>query len=130
MSVALIPVVYGNLSDGARLVTRNMLWVIACYMPLWTYLNAQFATARSGGDAIMGMWVDGVVNLTMFLPAIFLLAAYTGLGPIAMYALVKITDIVKVAIAAWQLKTGRWVRNLTIEHGTVAAAPAEGGGER
>ncbi len=129
MSVALIPVVYGNLSDAARLVTRNMLWVIACYMPLWTYLNAQFATARSGGDAIMGMWVDGVVNLTMFLPAIFLLAAYTNLGPIAMYAIVKITDVIKIAIAAWQLKTGRWVKNLTIEHGTAPEALAAGGTE-
>ncbi len=129
-SIAIIPVVYGNLSDGARLVTRNMLLVIACYLPLWTYLNAQFATARSGGDAIMGMWVDGVVNIAMFLPAIFLLAAFTDLGPIAMYALVKITDIVKIAIAAWQLKTGRWVKNLTIEHGSAAGALAAGGGER
>jgi putative MATE family efflux protein len=115
-SIGLIPIVYGNLSDGARVVTRSMLIAIACYFPLWTYLNAQFATARSGGDAIMGMWVDGVVNLTMFLPGIFLLAAFTDLGPIAMYAIVKLTDVVKVAIAAWQLRKGRWVRNLAQEH--------------
>ena len=45
-SVLLIPIVFGNLSPGAQLITRNMLWVIAIYMPLWSYLNAQFATAR------------------------------------------------------------------------------------
>jgi putative MATE family efflux protein len=115
-SVLLIPVVFGNLSESAKLITRNMLWVIAVYMPVWTYLNAQFATARSGGDAIMGAWVDIGVNIFVFLPGIFLLAVFTGLGPIEMYAIVKISDIIKVAMAHWQLKTGRWLKNLTDEH--------------
>ena len=115
-SVLLIPIVFGNLSPGAQLITRNMLWVIAIYMPLWSYLNAQFATARAGGDAVMGVWVDVSVNIFLFLPAIFILAVLTNLGPIALYALVKITDFVKVGIAAWQLRTERWVKNMTGEH--------------
>ena len=115
-SVLLIPIVFGNLSPGAQLITRNMLWVIAIYMPLWSYLNAQFATARAGGDAVMGVWVDVSVNIFLFLPAIFILAVLTNLGPIALYALVKITDFVKVGIAAWQLHTERWVKNMTGEH--------------
>ena len=115
-SVLLIPIVFGNLSPGAQLITRNMLWVIAVYMPLWSYLNAQFATARAGGDAVMGVWVDVSVNIFLFLPAIFILAVLTNLGPIALYALVKITDFVKVGIAAWQLRTERWVKNMTGEH--------------
>lgn len=115
-AVLLIPVVFGNLSPGAQLITRNMLWIIAVYMPLWTYLNAQFATARAGGDALMGVWVDVSVNIFLFLPAIFILAILTNLGPIALYALVKITDVVKVGVATWQLRTERWVRNMTGEH--------------
>ncbi len=115
-SVLLIPVVFGNLSGSSQLITRNMLWVIAVYMPLWTYLNAQFATARSGGDAIMGVWVDVGVNLTMFLPGIFLLSIFTRLGPIEMYAIVKLTDVVKTVIAHWQLGTERWLKNLTHDH--------------
>jgi putative MATE family efflux protein len=115
-SVILIPLVFGNLSDAARVVTKDLLWVIAMYMPVWTYLNSQFATARSGGDAIMGAWVDVSVNTLLFLPGIFLLAVFTPLGPIAMYGIVKISDFVKVAIASWQLKKERWVKNLTDEH--------------
>ncbi|HKL85611.1 MAG TPA: MATE family efflux transporter [Treponemataceae bacterium] len=112
-SVLLIPIVFGNLSVESRLLTRNMLWVIAFYMPVWTYLNAQFATARSGGDTIMGAWVDISVNLTLFLPGIFLLAMYTDLGPIEMFAIIKLTDFIKIAIASWQLRTERWLKNLT-----------------
>lgn len=120
-SVLLIPIVYGNLSTDSRLITRNMIWLIALYMPIWTYLNAQFATARAGGDAIMGVWVDVSVNLFLFLPSIFLLAYFTKLGPIEMYAIVKTTDVVKVAIAFWQLRTERWLKNLTHEHSSYGA---------
>jgi putative MATE family efflux protein len=115
-SVALIPIVFGNLSPGSQSITRRLIWVIAAYMPMWTYINAQFATARSGGDAIMGVWVDVSVNTLLFLPGIFLLAIFTDLGPIGIYAVVKLSDFVKVAIAAWQLKTERWLKNLTNEH--------------
>lgn len=116
-SVALIPIVFGNLSPNAQHVTRGLIWLISFYMPAWTYLNSQFATARSGGDAVMGMWVDLGVNALMFLPGIFLLANLTPLGPIAIYGIVKTTDFVKVAIAAWQIRKERWLKNLAQEHG-------------
>ena len=112
-STVLIPLVFGNLSENARSVCRMMIFVISVYLPVWSYLNAQFAVARSGGDAVMGAWVDLSINSTLFLPGIFLLAVFTDLGPVEMYAIVKITDFVKVGIAMWQLKKERWVRNLT-----------------
>ncbi len=111
-STALIPVVFGNLSAEARGVCRMMIFVISAYLPAWSYLNTQFAIARSGGDAVMGAWVDLCVNTTLFLPGIFLLVGLTDLGPVEMYAIVKITDFVKVIIASWQLKKERWVRKL------------------
>jgi putative MATE family efflux protein len=116
-SVALVPLVFGNLSPNAQRVTRELIWVISFYMPFWAYLNSQFATARSGGDAVMGMWVDLAVNMLLFLPGIFLLANLTPLGPIGIYGIVKITDFAKVALAAWQIRTERWLKNLAKEHG-------------
>ena len=112
-STALIPVVFGNLSADARGVCRMMIFVISAYLPVWAYINAQFAVARSGGDAVMGAWVDLSVNTVLFLPGIFLLVGLTDFGPVAMYAIVKITDLVKVGVAAWQLKKERWVRKLS-----------------
>ena len=111
-STVLIPFVFGNLSGPAQVVCRNMIFVISVYLPVWAYLNAQFAVARSGGDAVMGAWVDLCVNSVLFLPGIFLLVIFTGLGPVEMYAIVKLTDFVKTGIAAWQLRKERWVRNL------------------
>ncbi len=112
-STALIPIVFGNLSAEAQGVCRMMIFVISAYLPVWSYINTQFAVARSGGDAVMGAWVDVGVNILLFLPGMFLLVFLTGLGPVEMYAIVKLTDFVKIAIASWQLKKERWVKKLT-----------------
>ena len=93
-----------------------MLLIIGLYLPVWTYLNAQFSTARAGGDAIMGTVTDVTVNTLLFLPGILLVAKFTNWGPVLMFAVLKLTDFVKVIIAEWQLKKERWVKNLTIEN--------------
>jgi putative MATE family efflux protein len=113
LSTALIPIVFGNLSDDARQVTAGLIFVIAAYLPIWTVLNAQFAISRAGGDTALGMYVDVSVNILLFVPAAIALTVLTDMGPVMMFALVKSTDIVKYGIARWRLKKERWVRNLT-----------------
>ena len=84
----------------------------AAYMPLWTYLNAQFAVSRTGGDTVMGIVTDVFINVFAVLPGMVLLTFFTSLGPVSMYALVKTTDFAKVFIAHSWLKKERWVKNL------------------
>jgi putative efflux protein, MATE family len=111
-STFLIPLVFGNLSLQARGVTRGLVFVIAAYIPLWTLLNAQFALSRAGGDTAMGVWVDVGVTYALFIPIAFALAAWTSMGPVALYAIAKLADIGKAAVAFWWLAKERWVKNL------------------
>ncbi|MFZ2913651.1 MAG: MATE family efflux transporter [Rectinemataceae bacterium] len=111
-STFLIPIVFANLTPEARTTTKGMLYVIACYLPLWTLLNAQFAISRAGGDTVMGVWVDVGVTWAIFLPVAWILAHYTAIGPIALFGFAKLSDILKTLVAAWWLAKGRWVRNL------------------
>ncbi len=117
VSTFLIPLVFGSLSDGARLVTRGLVLVIAAYLPAWTLLNAQFSLARAGGDTSMGLWVDVGVTYLVFIPAAFALALWTGLGPVALFALSKLSDLGKIWTAFWWLAKERWVRNLAEKSG-------------
>jgi len=114
LSTLLIPLVFGNLTPNARLITSGLVLVIAFYMPIWTLLNAQFAISRAGGDTALGMYVDVSVNTLLFVPGAFLLTLGTTMGPVPMFAIIKITDVVKYLIARWYLKKERWVRNLTV----------------
>jgi len=104
--------VFGNLSAEARVVTRGLVLTIACYIPLWTLLNAQFALSRSGGDTAMGVWVDVGVTYAVFIPLAFALSAWTGLGPVALFGLAKLSDIGKTTVAFWWLAKEKWVKNL------------------
>jgi putative MATE family efflux protein len=111
-SILLIPIVFGNLSPAARVVTRSLVLVIAAYIPLWTLLNAQFALSRAGGDTVMGLWVDVGVTYTVFIPAAFALSWWTAAGPVAIFAIAKISDLIKAAVAFWWLSKEKWVKNL------------------
>jgi putative MATE family efflux protein len=112
-SALLIPLVFSNLTIAARRISLGLVFVILAYLPLWALLNAQFAISRAGGDAAMGMYTDLSVNTFLFVPGAFILALGTSLHPVAMFAILKLTDIIKIFIARHFLNKERWVRNLT-----------------
>lgn len=115
LTMFLVPVVFANLSLEAQTISKQMIFVMALFMPMWVYQNAQFAVSRSGGDTLMGMVVDFCTTLLIIIPGIFALALLTDLGPVNMYLGIKLVDVLKVAIAVIWLKKERWVKNLAIE---------------
>ena len=108
----LVPLVFRNLSPQAQTICRKMVFVMALYMPVWVYINCQFAISRAGGDTMMGMIVDGIGNLGIVIPGIFIMAKLTAIGPVAMYAIIKAVEFPKIAIAHFWLKKEKWVVNL------------------
>ena len=114
LTVFIIPIVFIRLSPESHIITRNLVWVIALYMPLWSYLNTQIAISRAGGDAQLGAWVDISVNSVAFLPCMVIFTYYTTLSPVAMFGLAKLSDFFKLLIAGYQLEKERWVKNLTV----------------
>ena len=111
-TVWLIPFVFKNLSGDSQAIARGLIITAAAYLPLWAYLNAQYAISRTGGDTMMGVICDTVANI-LFVGGIFLLVRFTALGPVVMYAIVKTSDVVKAVIAHLWLKKERWLVNLT-----------------
>ncbi|GHV38677.1 MATE family efflux transporter [Spirochaetia bacterium] len=111
----LIPLVFSNLTPQARGISLGMVSIILLYLPLWSLLNAQFAITRSGGDAAAGMYTDVSINTFLFIPGAFILAFRTSLGPIPMFAILKLTDILKYFVIRYFYKKERWVKNLTNE---------------
>lgn len=112
LCLLLVPVVFRNLSANSQHICRQMVFVMAIYMPAWVYINGQFAVSRAGGDTMMGMLVDGIGNLGVVIPGIFLLAKFTVVGPVAMYAIIKFVEVPKIMIAHFWLKKEKWVVNL------------------
>ncbi len=112
LATLLTPLVFGHLSGVAQGICRDLVLLVSLYMPLWVYSNVQFSVARAGGDTVMGAVVDGSVTLAVVIPGILLLARWTSWGPVLMYGVLKLTDILKIVIAHLWLKKEKWVRNL------------------
>jgi Na+-driven multidrug efflux pump len=112
-SALLVPLVFSNLSSAARFNCMGLVYVILAYLPLWGFLNLQFAISRAGGDAATGMYTDLSVNSLLVVPGSVLLSYFTSLPPVPMFALIKLSDFAKMFIARHFLKKERWVRNLT-----------------
>ena len=112
-SIFLIPFIFSKLTDNAQAITRNLVILISCYMPVWTYINSQFSVSRAGGDALFGFAVDVPVSLFLFAPAALILAKFTSVGPVAMFGIAKLTDFIKITIGIIMLKKERWIRKLT-----------------
>jgi Na+-driven multidrug efflux pump len=115
LSGLIIPLVFSNLSAAARATSLGLILVILAYLPLWGLLNLQFAISRAGGDAAMGMYVDLSVNTLLFVPGAVILSFFTSMPPVPMFAIVKLTDIVKLFICRHFLRKERWVKNLTAQ---------------
>ncbi len=111
LTMFLVPLVFGNLTAKAQLTAQLWVLVSVLYMPLWAYLNAQYAMSRTGGDTLMGVICDTVGNF-LFVGGMFLLTFFTGLGPVAMYGIVKLSDVPKSVIAYVWLKKEKWLVNL------------------
>lgn len=122
-TMLLVPVVFGNLSESARGITNMMVLVMSIFMPLWVYVNAQFSVSRAGGDTAMGMIIDLSANLGLVLPGMFIMANFTSLGPVLMYTIIKLSDLLKIIIAHFWLKKEKWVKNLA-EDNKVSGAEA------
>ncbi len=115
LSVVVIPVVFSNLTAEAKSITTGLVVVILLYMPIWSWINSQFAISRAGGDTAMGMIADVSVNTLIFVPGAFILTFATGIGPVAMYAILKLSDFIKIAICHKLMKKEKWVKNLATE---------------
>ena len=113
-TMLLIPVVFGALSTAAQEICRSMVFWMVLFMPVWVFNNTEFAVSRAGGDTGMGMAIDGIGALIV-VPMTFALAIYTGVGPVAMYILVKLVDVAKTAAAWVWLRRERWLVNLTTQ---------------
>jgi len=61
----------------------------------------------------MGVICDTVANV-LFIGGMVVLTFLTKLGPVEMYAIVKLSDIAKTVIAYFWLKKERWLVNLTV----------------
>lgn len=84
-------------------------------MPLCSFSHAAYFTLRSGGKTIVTFLFDSVFVWVLVIPFAYTLANYTNLTITTVFFLVQFTEIIKVILGLFMLKSGVWLQNIVEE---------------
>ena len=110
---AFFPRIY-NTSDEIRALATRLICVAACFMPFHAYNNASYFIIRSGGKTWITFLFDSCFCWIASIPVAYFLAHYTQVPIVQMFAMVSAIEMIKVAIGWKLVKTGFWIRDITV----------------
>lgn len=110
----LFPAIYNTTEEIKQLAT-SLIRISALCMPMYAFLHATYFTIRSGGKTMITFLFDSVYLWAISIPLAFVLAYYTGVGILGIYAMCQMMDLLKCSIGYLLLKRGSWLHNLVAE---------------
>lgn len=104
----LFPEIY-NTSASIKKMATSFIGIAAVMMPFYSFSHACYFTLRSGGKTMVTFLFDSVFTWVVVVPTAFVLAHYTALGIIAVYFCVQATEVIKVIIGYFMVKSDVWL---------------------
>ncbi|MGN0242985.1 MAG: MATE family efflux transporter [Lachnospiraceae bacterium] len=108
------PSIY-NTEDSIKELARTFILISALVMPLCAFSHCAYFTLRSGGKTMVTFLFDSVYTWVLVAPFAFLLSHYSTLPITAVFFLVQFTEIIKVIIGFFMIRSGVWLQNIVSE---------------
>lgn len=102
------PEIY-NTTEQIKELATSFIAVSALIMPFCSFSHASYFTLRSGGKTLVTFLFDSVFTWVVVVPTAFLLAHHTGLGIVSIYFFVQATELIKVVIGYFMVRSNVWV---------------------
>ena len=107
----LFPQIYKT-SDAVKSLSSFMIIIQAIAMPLWSYTHACYFTLRSGGKTGLTFLFDFVFTWVFVIPSAFIIGHFTKMDIHPMFAIITFSEIIKVVIGFFMVRSGIWISNL------------------
>ncbi|MEG1524406.1 MAG: MATE family efflux transporter [Clostridia bacterium] len=101
-----------NTTKAVQQMSGEMIRVIALLLPIRGFTHLAYYTLRSGGRTMLTLMFDGGYVTLICLPVTYLLATYTDLSAVALFAVSLAAELSKSILAAIWIKKGTWMRNI------------------
>lgn len=99
-----------------KLLAKSFIIISALVMPLCAFSHCSYFTLRSGGKTIVTFLFDSVYTWVLVIPFAYVLAHYTAFSITSIFFMVSFTEIIKVVIGYFMLRSNVWLQNLVNEH--------------
>ena len=110
------PAIY-NTEESIKELARIFIVISALVMPLCAFSHCAYFTLRSGGKTGITFLFDSVYTWILVIPFAYLLANHTSLPITTIFFLVQFTELIKVIIGYFMVKSGVWVQNIVNDKG-------------
>lgn len=106
------PLIY-NTEPEVRHLATQLICICAVMMPMHAFVHASYFTIRSSGQTFVTLLFDSGYMWGACVPVAFVLSAFTDMPIIPLYSICQGVEALKVLIAFYVLKKGKWIKNLT-----------------
>lgn len=107
----LFPKIYKT-EPEIKALAKQFIIISALAMPLCAFSHCSYFTLRSGGKTIITFLFDSVYTWVIVIPFAYVLAHFTSLTITTVFFLVSFTEIIKVVIGFFMVKSNVWLQNL------------------
>ena len=107
----LVPQLY-NVGPDVQVLTRRLLVIAGCALPIHSFAHVTYFTIRSGGRTVITFFFDAVYTWCITVPLAYVLTRCTDWSIIRIYFCVQFIDILKVTIGLLMLRSDFWARNV------------------
>lgn len=109
----IFPEIYQT-EEAIKKLAAFFIIVNAIAMPLWSYTNVCYFTLRSGGKTGITFLFDFVFSWFVMIPLAFILTRYTSLEIHLLIIIVTFSEILKVIVGHFMVKSGIWIENIVV----------------
>ena len=108
------PEIY-NTTEEVKGIAASFIICYAVYLPFNSLMNSFYFAMRSGGKTIITFIFDSIYMLCISVPFTFVLARFTDIDIVPLYALSLGIEIFKVIIGFFLISSGKWAQNIVGE---------------
>lgn len=105
------PLIY-NTSFAVQNLATSFMVCYAIYLPFSSLMNSFYFAIRSGGNTAITFLLDSVYMLCVTVPFTFVLANFTSIAIVPLYALSLAIEFFKVLFGFYLIKKGTWAQNI------------------
>ena len=105
------PNMYNTEAEIRKLATYYLLIQIPA-MLIWSYTNSCYFILRSGGKTGITFLFDAIYTWFIMIPLAYALTHFTNMDIHMVMALVTYSELIKVVVGYFMVKSGIWINNI------------------